>query len=283
MPDGDDLVQLDQRGGVAVVTLNDPARRNVFSGPLVHALAAAMDRAERDEATRCVVVTGAGSAFCAGAEVATLRGAANGEWDDVETVYQGFLRVRDCPLPTIAAVNGPAVGAGFNLALACDVRLAGPGALFDTRFTALRLHPGGGHAWMLARAVGQQQATLACLFGETWDAQAAVRAGLAAAVVETGLLDTAVALGQRLAHQEKVYVERLVATLRCAVHRVVRGRAGAGDCGAALVRGPPGLPRGGPRHRGPHRPRELRPAVVRSGGHRGGRRVTLVPPQPPLD
>ena len=175
MPD-DDLVTLDQRGGVAVVTLNDPARRNAFSGPLVHALAAAMDRAERDEATRCVVVTGAGSAFCAGAEVATLRGAANGEWDDVETVYQGFLRVRDCPLPTIAAVNGPAVGAGFNLALACDVRLAGPGALFDTRFTTLRLHPGGGHAWMLARAVGQQQATLACLFGETWDARAAVQA-----------------------------------------------------------------------------------------------------------
>ena len=217
MPDGDELVQLDQRGGVAMVTLNDPARRNVFSGPLVRALAAAMDRAECDEATRCVVVTGAGSAFCAGAEVATLRGAANGEWDDVETVYQGFLRVRDCPLPTIAAVNGPAVGAGFNLALACDVRLAGPGALFDTRFTTLRLHPGGGHTWMLARAVGQQQATLACLFGETWDAQAAVRAGLAAAVVETGLLDTAVALGQRLAHQEKVYVERMVATLRGAL------------------------------------------------------------------
>ena len=158
---------------------------------------------------------GGGSAFCAGAEVATLRGAANGEWDDVETVYQGFLRVRDCPLPTIAAVDGLAVGAGFNLALACDV-LAGPGALFDARFMALRLHPGGGHAWMLARAVGQQQATLACLFGETWDAQAAVRAGLAAAVVDTGLLDTAVALGQRLAHQEKVYVGGW--SPRCGVH-----------------------------------------------------------------
>jgi enoyl-CoA hydratase len=212
-----DLVGLEQRGGVAVVTLNDPAHRNVFSGPLVHALAAAMDRAERDEATRCVVVTGAGHAFCAGAEVATLRSAAGGEFDDVETVYQGFLRVRDCPLPTIAAVNGPAVGAGFNLALACDVRLAGPGAVFDTRFTTLRLHPGGGHAWMLARAVGQQQATLACLFGEVWDAQAAVDVGLVVTLVEGGLVDAAVALGQRLAHQEKAYVERLVTTLRGAL------------------------------------------------------------------
>jgi enoyl-CoA hydratase len=215
--DAADLVGLEQRGGVALVTLNDPARRNVFSDPMVHALAAAMDRAERDEATRCVVVTGAGSAFCAGAEVATLRGAADGEFGNVETVYQGFLRVRDCPLPTIAAVNGPAVGAGFNLALACDVRLAGPGAVFDTRFTALRLHPGGGHAWMLARAVGQQRATLACLFGEVWDARAALEAGLVVRVAETGLVDAAVELGQRLAHQEKAYVERLMATLRSAL------------------------------------------------------------------
>ncbi len=218
MPDGaDDLVRLEQRAGVAVVTLNDPARRNVFSSRLVHALAAAMDRAERDDASRCVVVTGAGSAFCAGAEVATLRGAADGEFDDVETVYQGFLRVRDCPLPTINSGDGPAGGAGFNLALACDVRLAGPGAVFDTRFTALRLHPGGGHAWMLARAVGQQQATLASLFGEVWDARAAVDVGLAATLVEEGLVDAAVVLGQRLAHQEKAYVERLVATLRAAL------------------------------------------------------------------
>ena len=212
-----DLVRLEQRDAVAVVTLNDPARRNIFSGPLVHALGEAMDHAEGNPATRCVVVTGAGRAFCAGAELATLRAAADGAFDDVENVYQGFLRVRDCPLPTIAAVNGPAVGAGFNLALACDVRLAGSGALFDTRFTALRLHPGGGHAWMLARAVGQQQAMLACLFGEVWDASAAVAAGLAAALVEEDLIDEAVALGQRLAKQERAYVQRLTATLRGAL------------------------------------------------------------------
>jgi enoyl-CoA hydratase len=215
----DDLVTLDQRGGVALVTLNDPARRNILTAPLVHAIAAAMDQAEDDDATRCIVLTGAGSAFCAGAELATLRGAADGAFDEVETVYQGFLRVRDSPLPIIAAVNGPAVGAGFNLALACDVRLASASASFDTRFAALRLHPGGGHAWMLARAVGQQRATLACLFGETWDAAAALDAGLVAAVIDdsAGLVDAAVALGQRLAGQEKVFVQRLVATLRAAL------------------------------------------------------------------
>jgi enoyl-CoA hydratase len=215
----DDLVTLDHRDGVAVVTLNDPARRNILTRPLVEALAAALDRAERDDATRCVVLTGAGSAFCAGAELATLRAAADGAFADVESVYQGFLRVRDCPLPVIAAVNGPAVGAGFNLALACDVRLTGPGALFDSRFTKLRLHPGGGHAWMLTRAVGPQQAALGCLFGETWDARTAVAAGLAAAVVEPPerVLDAAVTLGQRLAHQEQAFVRRLVATLRSAV------------------------------------------------------------------
>ena len=99
-----------------------------------------------------VVLTGAGKAFCAGAELSVLRAAADGDFDSVRPVYEGFLRVLRSPLPTIAAVNGPAVGAGFNLALACDVRLAGRHAIFDTRFTQLRLHPGGGHTWLLARA-----------------------------------------------------------------------------------------------------------------------------------
>jgi enoyl-CoA hydratase len=212
----EDLVVAEHRDGVAVLTLNDPRRRNILSRPLVHAVVGAMDRAEQDEAVRCVVLTGAGRAFCAGAELSTLRDAADGAFDDVEVVYQGFLRIRESPLPTIAAVNGPAVGAGFNLALACDVRLAGPAAVFDTRFTTLRLHPGGGHAWMLARAVGQQQAMLACLFGEVWDAPAALQAGLVTSVTEDPV-SAAVALGQRLAGQEKEFVRRLTATLRAAL------------------------------------------------------------------
>ena len=212
----EDLVLADHRSGVAVLTLNDPRRRNILSGPLVHAVADAIGRAEQDETVRCVVLTGAGSAFCAGAELSTLRDAAVGAFDKVEVVYEGFLRVRESPLPTIAAVNGPAVGAGFNLALACDVRLAGPAAVFDTRFSMLHLHPGGGHAWMLTRAVGEQRAMLASLFGEVWDASAALEAGLVTSVNEDPV-SAAVTLGQRLADQEKEYVQRLTATMRAAL------------------------------------------------------------------
>ena len=230
------LVTLDRRGPVAVVSLNDPRHRNVMTAPMVDAIAAAMDAAEADEAIRCVVLTGAGSAFCAGAELATLRGAADGEFAAVEHIYQGFLRVRESPLPTIAAVNGPAVGAGFNLALACDVRLAGPYARFDTRFAALRLHPGGGHAWLLARAVGQQRATLAVLFGEVWDARQAYDAGLVAAVIDgtddADVVDAAVTLGHRLGDQDKAYVQRVIATLRAALSTVDHADALAAETDA---------------------------------------------------
>ena len=245
MPDGaDDLVRLEQRDGVAVVTLNDPAHRNVFSSRLVHALAAAMERAERDDATRCIVVTGAGSAFCAGAEVATLRGAAVGEFDDVETVYQGFLRVRDCPLPTIAAVNGPAVGAGFNLALACDVRLAGPGRGRHA-LHGLEAAPG---RWprLDAGPRGRPAASHARLpFGEVWDAQAAVDAGPSREAGPGGPGGR----GRRARPAPGAPGEGVRAAIRDhapvrAVHPDARGRASGRDHGAAVVRRAPGLPRG---------------------------------------
>lgn len=212
-----ELVSTDVTGGVAVLTLQVPERRNVLSAPLVRAIAAALDAAEANDAVRCVVLTGAGKAFCAGAELDTLAAAADGEFDSVREVYEGFLRVLRSPLPTIAAVNGPAVGAGFNLALACDVRIAGASARFDTRFAELRLHPGGGHTWLLARAVGHEQAVRADLFGEIWDAETARARGLVSEVAaDDELLATAVALGARLDDQEPEFVRRLTATLRAA-------------------------------------------------------------------
>ena len=217
MPNAEPEVIVTRHASTAVVTLNAPRRRNVLSAPMVDALCGAFDEIEADRAVRCVVVTGNGSAFCAGAELSTLEHAAEGDFAPVRHVYEGFLRVRDCPLPTVGAINGPAVGAGFNLALACDLRLAGESARFDTRFAALHLHPGGGHTWLLTRAVGPQQAALACLFGEVWDAVTARDRGLVADVMpDAELLDNTIALAGRLADQDREYVERLTSALRAA-------------------------------------------------------------------
>lgn len=221
-----ELVRSEVRDGVAVVVLDDPARRNVLSSELVTALLAAYDRAESDPEVRVVVLAAAGPAFCAGAELVTLERAGAGDLAGVEEVYGAFLRVAESPLVTIAAVGGPAVGAGFNLALACDVRLASRAASFDARFVQMHLHPGGGHVWMLERAIGRQGATMVALFGERLDADAALRAGLVWRVYDDGdeLLDAAVGLGARLRGHDRDFVRALTSTLRGA-----GGTAGHGD------------------------------------------------------
>jgi enoyl-CoA hydratase len=168
------LTQVDDR--VAVITVNDPDRRNAVTFEMSAALRAAVDAAEADPGVHAVIVTGAGKAFCAGADLTAL-GEATAE--GLRRIYDGFLAVANCTLPTIAAVNGAAVGAGLNLALAADVRIAGPHALFDPRFQKLGIHPGGGATWMLQRGVGPQVARAALLFGMRFDAEAAVRHGLA--------------------------------------------------------------------------------------------------------
>jgi enoyl-CoA hydratase len=138
-------------------------------------------RADADAGVHAVIVTGAGSAFCAGADLSALGSAA---LDSLRDLYDGFLAVAECTLPTVAAVNGPAVGAGLNLALACDVRIAGPRATFDARFQKLGIHPGGGMTWMLQRAAGPEVARAALLFGMRFDAEAAVRHGIALLVAD---------------------------------------------------------------------------------------------------
>ncbi|MGB3475329.1 MAG: enoyl-CoA hydratase [Mycobacterium sp.] len=171
-----DLVLYSVTERVALITVNDPDRRNAVTGAMSVQLRAAVERAEADPDVHAVVVTGAGRAFCAGADLSALGVATE---DGLLALYDGFMAVAQCTLPTIAAVNGAAVGAGLNLALAADVRIAGPAALFDARFQQLGLHPGGGATWMLHRAVGPQVARAALLFGMRFDAEAAVRHGLA--------------------------------------------------------------------------------------------------------
>src|SRR5688500_7633363 len=156
-------VRLDVSDRVAVVTLDDPDRRNALDLGLCDDMVAAFDELESRDDVGAVVVTGAPPAFCAGADLSHL-GAS--ERDGLLAVYEGFLRVGRCPLPTIAAVNGAAVGAGMNLALVCDLRLAGRRAKFDTRFLQLGLHPGGGHTWMFRRITGPQAVFATVVFGE---------------------------------------------------------------------------------------------------------------------
>ncbi|QUR68333.1 enoyl-CoA hydratase [Mycobacterium spongiae] len=180
-----DLVLLSVTNHVALITVNDPDRRNAITEDMSARLRDAVERAEADPDVHAVVVTGAGKAFCAGADLSALGNAGAGAPEAaLLRVYDGFLAVGNCALPTIAAVNGAAVGAGLNLALAADVRIAGPGALFDARFQKLGLHPGGGATWMLHRAVGPQVARAALLFGMRFDAESAVRQGLALSIAD---------------------------------------------------------------------------------------------------
>ncbi len=180
-----DLVLFSVDNRVALITVNDPDRRNAVTGEMSALLRAAVARAEADPDVHAVVVTGAGKAFCAGADLSALSAAGAGAAEaGLQQLYDGFMAVGNCTLPTIAAVNGAAVGAGLNLALAADVRIAGPHALFDARFQKLGIHPGGGATWMLQRAIGPQAARAALLFGMRFDAESAVRHGLALNVAD---------------------------------------------------------------------------------------------------
>jgi enoyl-CoA hydratase len=169
------LVLLTVTEGVATLTLNNPDERNTLTAPMVAEILAAMDTIEGDPSIGAIVVTGTAPAFCAGANLGNLATASG---NSLGTIYEGFLRIARSPLPTIAAVNGAAVGAGMNLALGCDVRIAARRAKFDTRFLQIGIHPGGGHTWMLRRITGPQNTFATVMFGEVLDGAEAERIGL---------------------------------------------------------------------------------------------------------
>lgn len=205
-------VRLDITDRVATVTLDDPDRRNAFDLELVDEMVELYDRIDGDEGVGAVVVTGAPPAFCAGADLSHLGESAR---DGLMAIYQGFLRTASCPVPTIAAVNGPAVGAGMNLALACDVRLAARSARFDTRFLQLGLHAGGGHTWMFRRIAGPQVTSAAVLFSEVLDGPEAERVGLAWRCVEDDrLLEAAQEMAARAAAGSRELAVRMKRTIR---------------------------------------------------------------------
>lgn len=198
--------------GVAVVTLNDPDKRNALNLDMVAEVSATLDAIEADESVGAVVVTGEPPAFCAGADLSHL---GSSQREGLMAIYQGFLRFGRCPLPTIAAVNGAAVGAGMNLALVCDVRVAGERARFDTRFLQLGLHPGGGHTWMYRRITGPQTVTAAVLLGQVMDGKEAERVGLVhRCVPDVELLDHCIGMARVSAEAPRDLVMKIKASIQ---------------------------------------------------------------------
>ena len=142
-----------------------------------------------DEAVRVLVVTADGPSFCAGADLVDLFGDAPGQpidqiRNDLMQVYDSFLKILDLPIPTIAAVRGAAIGAGLNLALCCDVRLAAPDVNFGAVFSRIGLHPGGGCSYFLTRLLGAQGAMRLLLDGGSLNAESALKGGLVSEIVE---------------------------------------------------------------------------------------------------
>lgn len=195
--------------GIVTLTLNAPETRNAISDlPMIEALLAALAAAESDPATRVIILTGAGKAFSSGGNIKKM-GAGQGLADALpartrSNYRQGIQRLplafETLDLPVIAAVNGPAMGAGCDLALMCDLRIAGESARFAESFVKLGIVPGDGGAWLLPRVVGFSKACEMALTGDTIDAAEARAIGLVSKVVpDAALLEAAREIAGRIA------------------------------------------------------------------------------------
>jgi enoyl-CoA hydratase len=177
--------------GVWVLTLNDPDRRNAMSLQLLAELRASIQQVRDDSTARVLVLAATGPAFSAGADLQEMFGDGSASVSELrDSIGKGadsFLSLRDLEIPTIAAVHGPAVGAGVIMSMACDFRIAGPDASFGVSFTRLGLHPGGGCTHYLVEALGRQRAFALLLEGGKVNAQEALALGIVLEVVNDPL------------------------------------------------------------------------------------------------
>lgn len=211
-----DPVLVEKKDGYAVLTLNDPDRRNVFTLAMSARVHEIFDDLEADASINAVVITGAGKGFCSGGHLDELL--ENPGPDGMRKIYAGFVRIANSRLATIAAVNGAAVGAGMNALLVCDVVVAGESAKFDSRFLQIGLGPGGGHTWRLRNNIGLQATKAMVLFGEVLDGARAAEVGLAwKCVADDQLLTEVEALAAKAARAPKELLMRTKDT----IHRTI--------------------------------------------------------------
>ncbi len=219
--------------GVGVITLNRPARRNALSLPMLDALATQLARFEVADDVRCVVLTGAGGAFCSGGDVKGMAAAGDPEaaGGSAPSSYDAAVhrqrisqretsgRLWNMPKPTIAMLPGPAAGAGFSIALACDLRYAANGAILTTAFARVGFAGDYGGTWFLTRLVGTAKARELYFFSERITAEEGFGIGIINAVFESADLESEVmSRARRLASGPSIAYRYMKENLNRAVH-----------------------------------------------------------------
>lgn len=190
----DDLIKVTEDSGIVTITLNRPDRLNAFVGHMRRDLAEALEEAGSDPDVRVVILTGAGRAFCAGGDVNFMaelveRGDSEEFARLLGAARRVILAIRHMTKPVVACVNGPASGAGFNLALACDLRIASTEARFSQSFVKIGFHPDWGGTYFLPRTVPTNIACELFFLGDAIDAQRALDLGLVNWVVPADQLE----------------------------------------------------------------------------------------------
>jgi len=211
------VLLLDRKGPVATLTLNRPGTKNALDTELVAALSATLPEVIRDRTVRAVVLTGAGGAFCSGADLKSgMTGSETAELDQrIDEMHAIILAMVSAPQPFVAAVDGPAVGFGCDLALACDLRVMSTRAYLQDIFVKIGLMPDGGGTFWVPRLVGLGRAMEYLMLGTRIDAALAREVGLANRVVEvTELAASASSLAGELAKGPPLAIERIKRAVR---------------------------------------------------------------------
>jgi enoyl-CoA hydratase/carnithine racemase len=216
------------RDGVVLLTLDNPGQRNAMSDAMTSSWVSVVDGLAADPSVRAVVVTGAGSAFCSGGDTGWIAGEPDATVDRLRTrmvaFYRGWLSIRRLEVPTIAAINGAAIGAGLALALACDLRYAAAGAKLGAPFVKLGMHPGMASTYLFPSVVGDAHARDLLLTGRIVDAEEALRLGMVSRVMpaET-FLEEALDVAAGIATTAPVSSRLTTLALRDGGHRDLEG------------------------------------------------------------
>ena len=224
-------IQLEMRGSVGLITLHRPERLNALTLEVADEFKRAVQEA-LDRGARAIVLTGSGRAFCAGGdlrqmqEIATKEGKLEAFFDEpLRLLHEAVMLIRETPVPFIAAVNGVASGAGCNLALACDVVVAGESARFNQAFIKIGLSPDCGGTFILPRLVGWKRAAAMMFTGDVVEAQDALQMGMINAVApDAELMSQSLALAERLAAAPTAAIAQIKRLLDASAANDYRGQ-----------------------------------------------------------